>query len=203
MSERPIALALTGASGSAYGLRLLECLIHAGKTIYFLMSDSARAVLEIEGGEVFPGEPKALEQYLNERCQAKKNQIRVFGKQDWLSPLASGSNSVHQMVICPCSSGCVAAVAHGMSNQLIERAADVILKERRQLIVVHRETPLSTLHLENLLKLAQMGAVILPASPGFYHRPETVQDLVDFVVARILDHLGVGHDLVPRWGGVV
>ncbi|MFB6261728.1 MAG: UbiX family flavin prenyltransferase, partial [Thiohalorhabdaceae bacterium] len=127
-------------------------------------------------------------------------ELRVYGREQWTAPLASGSNAPRAMVVCPCTSGTVAALASGGSDNLIERAADVILKERRQLILVPRETPLSVIHLDNLQRLAHMGVTVLPANPGFYHRPQSVQDLVDFVVARILDHLAVPHQLVARWG---
>jgi 4-hydroxy-3-polyprenylbenzoate decarboxylase len=126
--------------------------------------------------------------------------LRVFGREDWFAPVASGSNPPEAMVICPCTMGTLAAVAAGLSDNLIERAADVALKEGRKLILVPRETPFSSLHLENMLKLSRAGAVILPANPGFYHEPKRVEDLVDFIVARILDHLGVKHDLMQRWG---
>jgi 4-hydroxy-3-polyprenylbenzoate decarboxylase len=126
--------------------------------------------------------------------------LRVFGREDWFAPVASGSNPPDAMVICPCTVGTLAAVAAGLSDNLIERAADVTLKEGRKLILVPRETPFSALHLENMLRLSRAGAVILPANPGFYHKPKRVEDLVDFVVARILDHLGVKHDLMARWG---
>ena len=130
----------------------------------------------------------------------RKGQLRVFGREEWFAPIASGSNPADSMVICPCTMGTMAEIASGMSQKLIGRAADVMLKENRQLILVPREMPFSTIHLENMLKLARNGVVIMPANPGFYHHPENVQDMVDFVVARILDHLGVAHKLMPRWG---
>jgi len=126
----------------------------------------------------------------------------VFAKEEWTSPVASGSNAPRSMVICPCSTGTLSAIAHGGCDNLIERAADVMLKERRQLIFVPREAPYSSIHLQNMLTLSQMGAVILPASPGFYHQPKSVDDMIDFVVARILDQLGIEQALVPRWGSV-
>jgi 4-hydroxy-3-polyprenylbenzoate decarboxylase len=126
--------------------------------------------------------------------------LRVFGREEWFAPVASGSNPPDAMVICPCTMGTLAAVACGLADNLIARAADVVLKEKRPLILVPRETPFSQIHLENMLKLARSGAVILPANPGFYHRPESVQQVVDFVVARVLDQLGIAHDLMPRWG---
>ncbi len=127
-------------------------------------------------------------------------QIRVFGEDDWMSPVASGSGAPSSMVICPCSTGTLSAIACGLSNNLAQRAATVVLKERRKLIIVPREAPYSEIHLENMLKLSRMGSIIIPASPGFYNRPETVNDMVDFIVARILDQLGVPQELMPSWG---
>jgi len=135
-----------------------------------------------------------------ERFGAADGQIEVFSREDWNAPIASGSSAADAMAICPCTVGTLGAIAAGLADNLIERAADVMLKERRPLVLVPRETPLSAIHLENMLKLARAGAVILPPTPGFYTKPQTVDDIVDFVVARVLDHLGVGHTLVPRWG---
>ena len=137
---------------------------------------------------------------LSERFGARDGQLTVFAREDWLSPVASGSNPADAMAVCPCTMGTLGAIAHGLADNLIERAADVMLKERRPLVLVPRETPLSTIHLDNMLKLAHAGAVILPPAPGFYTHPKSVADIVDFVVARVLDQLRVPHDLVPRWG---
>jgi 4-hydroxy-3-polyprenylbenzoate decarboxylase len=137
---------------------------------------------------------------LSESLDTREGQLRVYGREDWYAPVASGSNPADAMVVCPCSMGTLAAIASGMSDNLIERAADVMLKEQKQLILVPREAPFSTLHLENMLKLSRMNAVILPANPGFYHRPQSLEDIVDFIVARILDQLGVEHALMERWG---
>ncbi len=195
-----VTLAVTGASGAQYALRLLECLVQAGVEVSFLISQAAQLVVATETQWQLPAKPQALEAYLTEQFAAKPGQIKVYGKQDWMAPVASGSGSPAAMVVCPCSTGSLSAIATGASNNLIERAADVALKERRKLILVPREAPFSTIHLENMLKLSQMGAVILPASPGFYHRPESVADLIDFVVARILNQLGIDQQLLPRWG---
>jgi 4-hydroxy-3-polyprenylbenzoate decarboxylase len=195
-----IALAMTGASGMPYGFRLLEYLVKAQKQIYLMISAAAYVVIDIETTLKLPGQTDKLAAYLTEQYKAQPGQIQIFGEKQWTAPIASGSGAVDAMVICPATSGCISAVATGASNNLIERAADVMLKERRQLIVVHRETPLSIIHLENLLKLAQCGATILPANPGFYHYPTEIQHLVDFIVARILDHLNIAHDLIGRWG---
>lgn len=195
-----ITLALSGASGMAYGLRLLECLLTANLRVYLLVSQAAHVVAKQELGVALPARPGDLEKQLTESLQAGEGQLRVFGREDWNAPVASGSNPADAMVVCPCSMGTLAAIAHGLSDNLIERAADVMLKEQRKLILVPREAPFSTLHLENMLKLSRMSAVILPANPGFYHRPENVEDIIDFVVARILDQLGVPHTLIARWG---
>lgn len=200
MAERRVTLAVTGASGSHYALRLLECLVQADVEVFFLISQAAQLVMATETELQLPPKPQALEAFLTEHYQARAGQIRVFGKQDWMSPVASGSGAPSAMVVCPCSTATLSAIATGASSNLIERAADVALKERRQLILVPRESPYSTIHLENMLKLSQMGAVILPASPGFYHQPQAINDLVDFVVARILNQLGIEQALLKRWG---
>jgi 4-hydroxy-3-polyprenylbenzoate decarboxylase len=200
MPLKPISLAITGASGAAYGLRLLEMLLRSGRAVYLMVSAPAQVVLATETELRLPSRPSEAEAYLAARFNAAPGQLRVFGREQWLAPVASGSSAPEAMVVCPCSTGTLAALATGMSRSLIERAADVMLKERRRLILVPRETPLSAIHLENMLRLAQLGAVILPASPGFYHKPAQVSDLVDFIVARALDHLGIEHNLVSRWG---
>ena len=158
-------------------------------------------VVETETDLRLPARPAEAEAVLSERFEAAAGQLRVFGKQDWLAPVASGSAAPRAMVVCPCTTGTLSAIAQGASDNLIERAADVVLKERRRLILVVRETPFSEIHLENMLRLARMGALILPANPGFYHRPEAVEDLIDFIVARVLDHLDIEQDLLPPWGG--
>ena len=200
MAERRVTLAVTGASGAQYALRLLDCLVRADVQVFFLISQAAQLVVATETELTLPPKPQALEAFLTEKYQAKAGQIRVFGKQDWMSPVASGSGAPSAMVVCPCSTGTLSAIACGASNNLIERAADVALKERRQLILVPRESPYSTIHLEHMHKLSQMGVVILPASPGFYHKPQSVEDMVDFVVARILNQLGIEQSLLKRWG---
>ena len=199
-NPQTITLALTGASGMPYGIRLLEMLLREGKQVYLLYSKVAQIVAQQEMNLALPSSAKETEAFFNRLYQVPDGQLRVFGREEWFAPVASGSNPADAMVICPCTMGTMAAVAAGLSQNLIERAADVMLKEHRPLIIVPRETPFSVIHLENMLKLARSGAVILPANPGFYHHPQAVQDLVDFVVARILDHLGVKHDLIARWG---
>jgi len=199
--EKPIALALTGASGAQYGLRLLKQLLVAGKTVYCMVSRPALAVLHAETDWRLPAAPRAMEAELQRRFAGLPGSVRVFGHEDWFAPVASGSNPPAAMVVCPCSSATLAAIAHGTSRSLIERAADVMIKEHKPLILVHRETPLSVIHLENALRLARLGVIILPANPGFYQRPQRIEDVVDFIVARILDHLDIAHTLLPRWGG--
>ncbi|MDJ0871210.1 MAG: flavin prenyltransferase UbiX [Gammaproteobacteria bacterium] len=200
MPERALALAMTGASGMPYGLRLLEMLLLAEETVYLMVSSPARMVLAEETDLKLPNRPAEIKAILEQRYQARPGQLHVYGKEEWSAPVASGSSVPRSMVVCPCTSGTLASIAGGASRNLIERAADVVLKEHRQLILVPREMPFSVLHLENMLRLARLGVVIMPPNPGFYHSPRTVQDLVDFVVARILDHLGVEQHLVRPWG---
>lgn len=195
-----ISLAFTGASGVQYGLRLLQCLVEAGERIYLMVSQPAQIVIGMETDLELPARPLDMQRFLIEYYGAGADQIQVFGKEQWTAPVASGSGVSRALVVCPCTTGTLAGIASGSSNNLIERAADVVLKERKRLILVPRETPFSEIHLENMLKLARMGAVILPPNPGFYHQPQSLDDLVDFVVARILDHLDVEHNLIPRWG---
>ncbi len=195
-----VTLAITGASGAQYGLRLLECLIAAKWQVLCLVSPAAKVVLRAEMDIELGDCADSVERFLSERYWAEPGQIRVFDDNDWMSPVASGSGAPEIMVICPCSTGTLSAIACGLSSNLIQRAATVVLKERHKLIVVPRETPYSDILLENMLKLSRMGCVVLPASPGFYHRPTTVDDLVDFVVARVLDQLGVSQKLMPGWG---
>ncbi|HEY9101323.1 flavin prenyltransferase UbiX [Chitinimonas sp.] len=197
---RTVTLALTGASGMPFGLRLLECLLAAGVQVYLLYSQAAQVVARQELGETWPSRARELEALLSQRYGVATPQLRVFGREEWFAPVASGSNPADAMVVCPCTMGTLAAIAAGMSDNLIERAADVSIKEGRPLVLVPRETPYSAIHLENMLKLARLGVCILPPNPGFYHHPQSMADLVDFVVARILDQLAVPHQLMARWG---
>ncbi|WP_292975750.1 flavin prenyltransferase UbiX [Nitrosomonas sp.] len=198
--KKTITVALTGASGMPYGIRLLEILLQQGHQVYLLYSQAAQIVAQQEMALTLSTRPKETEAFLNNYFSIEPGLLRVFGREEWFAPVASGSNPADAMVICPCTMGTLSAVAAGLGQKLIERAADVMLKEQRKLILVARETPFSTIHLENMLKLARSGAVILPANPGFYHRPENIQDIIDFIVARVLDQLGVAHTLMPRWG---
>lgn len=197
---RTVTLAMTGASGAQYGLRLLECLLAADCQVYMMISDAARIVISTETDVELPDSRGEQQRLLSHSYNAEEGQLLLLDKRDWFSPVASGSSSPSSMVICPASGGTLASIASGASNNLIERAADVALKERRQLIIVPREMPYSEIHLENMLKLTRMGAIIMPASPGFYHQPTGLGDLVDFVVGRILDHLGIQQTIMPRWG---
>ena len=199
-SAKTVCLAFTGASGLPYGVRLLECLLAAGCKVQLLYSAVAQVVARQEMDLELPARPKEAADFFRARCTDLPGTLEVYGREEWFAPVASGSNPPDAMVICPCTMGTLASIAAGLADNLIERAADVALKERRPLILVPRETPFSTLHLENMLRLSRAGAVILPPNPGFYHRPQTVQDVVDFVVARILDHLAVPHSLMRRWG---
>ena len=197
-----ITLAITGASGAQYGLRLLQCLIAAECQVYLMLSKAAEVVIRTETDLDLPEELDAQQRFLEDYTQAEPEQLQLLAKDDWFSPVASGSSSPARMVICPASGGTLSAIACGASNNLIERAADVALKERRQLILVPREAPYSQIHLENMLKLTQLGALIIPASPGFYMQPQRIEELIDFIVARILDHLEIPQTLMPRWGEV-
>ncbi len=199
-TSRTISLAITGASGAQYGIRLLDVLLSQGYRVYLMISKAAHIVIATETEYKFPAQAAQLEAYLSEKFKAEAGQLKVFGKEDWMSPVASGSGAPASMVVCPCSTGSLSAIATGASNNLIERAADVALKERRQLILVPREAPYSEIHLEHMLKLTRMGAVIIPASPGFYHQPKTIDDLVDFIVARVLSQLGIEQTLLAKWG---
>lgn len=198
--DKGIAVALTGASGAQYGLRLIECLVRADRRVHVLYSQAAQVVVRMETELQLPGQASGAEQMLTDYFSAAPEQIQVYGRQQWTAPVASGSNPPDALVVCPCTTGTLASIAHGISDDLIDRAADVMLKERGKLILVVRETPFSNIHLQNMLTLSQAGAVIMPANPGFYYQPQQVSDLVDFMVARVLDHLGVEHDLLPRWG---
>jgi 4-hydroxy-3-polyprenylbenzoate decarboxylase len=192
----PLVVAVTGASGAPYVVGLLRALVAARRETWLIVSRHGLRLLETEVGI---RSVDALRAHVGARDWDRR--VRVFDDGDRGALPASGSVATGGMIICPCSMGTVSAIAHGSSRSLIERAADVTLKERRRLIVVPRETPLSAIHLENLLRLAQAGVVVLPAAPGFYHQPAGVGDLVDFIVARILDHAGVEHRVGRRWSG--
>ena len=198
--SKAITLAITGASGAPYAIALLKQLVAANCTVHVLMSSAARVVFATEENIKIPSNPDSASAYFAELTEAKPEQIKVYGKEEWFSVVASGSSAPKQMVVCPCSTGTLSSIAMGACDNLIERGADVVIKERGQLILVPREMPFSSIHLENMLKLSNMGVTIMPAAPGFYHNPTSIQDLVDFVVARILDHLDIKQNLVEPWG---
>jgi 4-hydroxy-3-polyprenylbenzoate decarboxylase len=218
-----IVLGFTGASGAIYGLRLLEVLLAAGRNVHLTMSSAACRVFETELGILADARNVTLSQLLPESGTgsqslrdlrpsdrpgaygrpldgvARVGTFRFHESNDFMAGIASGSFRTAGMVVCPCSMGTLAAIAHGLSTNLVQRAADVHLKERRKLIVVPRETPLGLIQLENMRRIVEAGGIVLPAMPGFYHGPTAIIDLVDFVVSRICDHLGVDVRLTPRW----
>lgn len=198
-ASRAIVVAMTGASGAPYGLRLVECLLQAGEEVHFVISEPGRMVVNTETDIRLPSRPSEIESVLRSRYSGP-GRLYAFGLQDWMAPMASGSNAPRAVVVAPCTSGTLASIAGGTCRSLIDRAADVAIKERKTLILVPREMPFSALHLENMLKLARLGVVIMPPAPGFYQQPTTIDELVDFVVARVLDHLDVDQSLLPRWG---
>jgi 4-hydroxy-3-polyprenylbenzoate decarboxylase len=198
--SKTIAVAWTGASGLPYGLRLVECLLKAGCRVWLMYSQAAQIVAKQETDLVLPSQPREAQRLLADRFDDRAGRLTVYDRNDWNAPPASGSNPPAAYVICPCTMGTLAEVAAGTAKDLVTRVADVVLKEGKLLILVPRETPFSAIHLENMLRLSRAGAVILPPSPGFYHQPQSINDLVDFVVARILDRLDVPHTLIPRWG---
>jgi 4-hydroxy-3-polyprenylbenzoate decarboxylase len=198
--DRTVTVGMTGASGAQYGLRLIECLLQADWTVYLTFTRAAQIVLGSETDCRLPGRTAEQTRHLAALFNAREGQLRVFGEEEWTSPLASGSGAPRKMVVCPATMATLSAIANGASENLLERAADVVIKERGDLVIVPRETPFSAIHLENMLKLARLGVSILPANPGFYNRPTKVDELVDFIVARVLDQLGVAHRLSRRWG---
>lgn len=196
VARRPIVFAITGASGAPYAIRLLAELVRAERDVQLIVSEHGLRLLRTE---TTVSTVEGLREYVGP--EAFDRRVRVYHDGDRGAAPASGSALSAGMVICPCSMGTLSAVSMGTSRSLVERAADVTLKERRPLLLVTRETPLSAIHLENMLRVTRAGAVVLPASPGFYNRPRGIDDLVDFIVARVLDHLGVEHRLGHRWGG--
>ena len=197
---KTVTLAFTGASGLPYGMRLLDCLLQSGQRVHLVYSQAAQIVAKQELDFTLPNRAADAQQMLSEHIGKFSGELEVFGIQDWYAPMASGSNPGDAMVVCPCTMGTLGKIAGGISDDLITRAADVMLKEKRTLILVPREMPFSAIHLDNMLRLSHAGAVIMPPNPGFYHHPLSVQDIVDFVVARILDHLGIAQTLIGKWG---
>jgi 4-hydroxy-3-polyprenylbenzoate decarboxylase len=213
--NHPIVLAMTGASGAAYAARLLQQLVIAERNVHIVWSPSAATVVAQELSVQISNDPKSVNELLNYRWPGLEShwgdatdlsqlispeQLVVHHYQDYMTPIASGSFLTAGMVLCPCSGATLSGVVHAAGNNLIQRAADVHLKERRKLILVPRETPMSVFQLENMHRAAQAGAIVLPAMPGWYHDVRSVVDLIDFIVARILDHLDVPHRLMQRWG---
>ena len=198
--KQQIALAITGASGAPYSKRLLEVLLERGITVHLMVSAAGRIVLADELDWKLPARSSDVHKMLVAEFQCDAELLQVYGEQQWSSPLASGSHRINTMIICPCTMGTLSSIACGSSNNLINRAADVMIKENRKLIIVPREAPFSAIHLENMLKLARLGVSVLPPNPGFYFKPKTLSDIVDFVVARILDQANIEHQLLPRWG---
>ena len=193
--KRPIVMAVTGASGAPYGVRLLQALVQAEERVSLIVSSHGLRLIQ---AETSLGSVDGLRAHIG--AGVFDQWVTLYDDGDRGAGPASGSHRAKAMVVCPCSMGTLAAIAAGTSRSLVERAADVTLKERRALVLVTRETPLSSIHLENMLRVTQAGAVVMPAAPGFYHRPTRIEELIDFIVARVLDHLGVENTLGPRWG---
>ena len=197
--KETVTLAVTGASGSGYFLQLLGALLQNNCKVYLLLSDAAKIVLDTECDEKWPEDLALLTIHLHQKFSVDSDQLIVLAKKDWFSVVASGSSSPNKMVICPCSCGTLASIAAGLSKNLIERAADVVIKEKGQLIIMPRETPFSTIHLQNMLTLSKLGVTIMPLAPGFYHKPKTIDEIQLFMVARVLDHLKIKQQISPRW----
>jgi 4-hydroxy-3-polyprenylbenzoate decarboxylase len=193
-------IAITGASGATYGLRVLQALITGGHNVYLTITGDGLHILNDETGLMLKGSETDIQYALEKQLAAKEGQLRYFDEDNLYAPIASGSSPVDGMVVIPCSMKALSSMAHGFASNLIERAADVTIKERRKLIIVPRETPLSTIHLRNMLALSEAGCHIIPAMPAFYHHPKKITDMVDFIAGRVLDALGVENVLSPRWG---
>jgi 4-hydroxy-3-polyprenylbenzoate decarboxylase len=193
-------VAITGASGAPYALRLLQVLLQKGHNVYLSITGDGLKILNDETGIMMKGSETEIQYAFERQFDLKEGQLRYFDEDNLYSPIASGSSPVDGMVVIPCSMKALAAFANGFASNLIERAVDVTLKEKRKLVVVPRETPLSAIHLRNMLTMAELGAHIIPAMPAFYHHPKHLQDMVDFIVGRVLDSLGVENTLAPRWG---
>jgi 4-hydroxy-3-polyprenylbenzoate decarboxylase len=193
-------VAITGASGSPYALRVLQVLLQQGHTIYLCISGDGLKILGEESGILLKGSETDIQSAMVRQLDAREGQLRYFNEDNMYTPIASGSTRVDAMVVIPCSMKALSSIANGFASNLIERAADVTIKERRKLILVPREMPLSAIHLRNMLTLAEIGCHIVPAMPGFYHHPKQLQDIIDFVAGRVLDAMGVENTIAPRWG---
>lgn len=193
-------VAISGASGAPYAHRLLQVLVKGGHSVYLSISGDGLSILNDEAGFLLKGSETDIQFALEKHLEAKEGQISYFDEDNMYAPIASGTVKVDAMIVIPCSMKTLASIAHGFSSNLIERAADVTLKERRKLVIVPRETPLSAVHLRNMLTLAELGCHIIPAMPAFYHHPKRISDMVDFVAGRVLDAVGIENELSPRWG---
>ena len=200
MNTPHVVLAITGASGSVYGIRLAQELLRSGATLTLLLSRSGAGVLRSECGMEWEGDEAEVREKMRGYFSAEPGRLFHYAADNLFAPMASGSSAPDHLVVCPCSMGSLGRIAAGISGTLIERTADVMLKERRPFVLVPRESPFNEIHLENLLKLARMGVRIVPAMPAFYHAPRSLDDLVDFVVGKVLDSMGIGHKLFKRWG---
>ncbi|NQY43287.1 MAG: UbiX family flavin prenyltransferase [Legionellales bacterium] len=192
-----VHVAFSGASGAQYGVRLVECLLASNAKVCLYLTKVAKLVLSLEMGINFNTKDMIYDYF---KYDGNEDNFKIYQESDWTAPVASGTGINGVLVVCPCSMGMLSAISIGASNNLIERACDVAIKEKKKLILVPRETPLSTIHLENMLKLSKMGVCILPANPGFYQKPASVNELIDFIVARILDQIGIKHSLIKSWG---
>jgi len=193
-------VAISGASGAPYAVRLIQTLVKGGHSIYLSISNDGLSILNDEANLMLKGSDTDIQYALEKHFEAKEGQITYFDEGYMYAPIASGSVKIDAMVVIPCSMKTVAAIANGYASTLIERAADVTIKERRKLILVPRETPLSAVHLRNMLTAAELGCHIIPAMPAFYHHPKHVSDMVDFIVGRVLDSMGIENELASRWG---
>lgn len=193
-------IAITGASGAPYALKLLHELVKLGHNIYVSISRDGLSIINDETGLLLKGSETEIQYALERQLDAKEGQIQYFDEENMYAAIASGTVPVDAMAVIPCSMKTLAAIANGYASNLIERAADVMLKEKRNLIIVPRETPLSSIHLKNMLTLAEAGCRVIPAMPAFYHNPKRIQDMVDFIVGRVMDAMGIPNDLSPRWG---
>lgn len=199
-NPRDISLAITGASGAVYAQRLLQTLLAADIRVHLMLSAAGRIVCADELNWKLPARASDIHKMLVTEFGCAPDLLQVYGEQQWSAPVASGGHTIETMIVCPCTMGTLSAIAIGSSNNLIHRAADVMIKEQRKLILLPREMPFSAIHLENMLKLSRLGVVIMPPNPGFYFQPTSVDELVDFVVSRVLDQAGVANNLAPRWG---
>jgi 4-hydroxy-3-polyprenylbenzoate decarboxylase len=193
-------VAISGASGAPYAHRVLQALITGGHNVYLSISGDGLSILNDETALKLKGSDTDIQYALEKQFEAKEGQITYYDENYMYAPIASGSVKVDAMAVIPCSMKTLASIANGFASNLIERAADVMIKEKRKLILVPRETPLSAIHLKNMLTLAELGCHIVPAMPAFYHHPKRVSDMVDFIAGRVLDSMGVENDLAPRWG---